>query len=431
MVEIAPFRGYRYNTEKVDLAKVVTPPYDVISPEMQEKFYERSEYNIARIIKGKVFEDDDENNNQYTRARDYFQRWIDEGILVQDDEEAIYIYSQEFEIAGNKRERTGFIALIKLEEFGKGVRPHEFTLSGPKADRLNLLRATKAHFGQIFSLYSDPERRIDRVLERFKNTPLVDIKDDEGIRHRLWKITDSNAIGMIRSEMAEKPLFIADGHHRYETALNYSKENEKARYCMMTFVNMQNEGLVILPTHRIIKNLEDFRVKKLEEGLRENFDIETFEFAEGNEVEMRETMLSLLRKRYLEGKHAFGMYCSNNKYYLLTLKSNELINRIPGPKALRKLDVTILHTLILEQLLGIDKARLEKGLNVEYIKDIGDAIEEGIRKVDSRSHQIIFFMNPTKVEEVQAVADRGGRMPQKSTFFYPKVYTGFVIYRVE
>jgi len=438
MVEIKAFRGVHYNPEKFDdFSKLVAPPYDVISPAMQDELYDTSEFNIARIIKGKDGPGDNDSQNKYTRAGVYFNNWLKDEILVRDKDDSIYVYSQEFEASGTRYERTGFIALVKLEGYGKGVLPHEFTLKGPKADRLNLMRATKTHTGQIFCLYPDPEKNIDSVLDEEKaaKPPFIDITDDEGIVHRLWSLTDPSKIDRIVSEMGEKRLFIADGHHRYETANTYMEENpelEGAKYGMMTFVNMQNVGLVVLPTHRLVKNLDDFDTTLFEEGLVKDFELESFEFTSDTEAGQRQAMFDRLRWLYSNGKHSIGIYARNNKYSIATLKADSSIGKRGDiPEVLKQLDVTILHSLILDDLLGIDKEKLAQQANVEYIKDTGSAIQESIEMVNEGKFQLAFFLNPPKVEEIDLVAGAGEKMPQKSTFFYPKVYSGFIINKIE
>jgi uncharacterized protein (DUF1015 family) len=235
--------------------------------------------------------------------------------------------------------------------------------------------------------------------------------------------------------MTEKRLFIADGHHRYETANNYMNENpelEGAKYGMMTFVNMQNVGLVVLPTHRLVKNLEGFDISKFEEQLTVDFELEDFAFTDENEAEQRKSMFAKLRQYYEDGKHSLGVYCKNNKYYIVTLKGDSSLGeRTDIPEVLKQLDVTILHSLILDDLLGIDKEKLAQQANVEYIKDTGTAIQESIDMVNSGKFQLVFFMNPPKVDEIDLVAGAGEKMPQKSTFFYPKVYSGLIINKIE
>lgn len=448
MVEILPFKGYRYNKNKIeDFEKVVAPPYDVIKPKLQNILYEKSNYGIVRIIKGKELKGDNETNNKYSRAADLLNKLIGKNYLVQEEKESIYVYSQVFEIDGFKNERTGFIALLKLEVFCTdipknqkdcvGVHQHEETLPKDIQDRLNLLRTTKANFGQIFSIYSDPNRVIDGILESSKiNKPLMIVNDDNGVIHKLWKLDNSDSINKIIHEMNKKKIVIADGHHRYKTAFQYSKENDNAKYRMMTFVNTQNKGLVILPTHRLIRNIENFNTNNLLENLKENFEIETLNFNSENELEKQKSMFKLMKEKFENGMNSFGMYCNTNKYYVLTLKDKNLLENVENHSdAWKKLDVTILHKLILEKHLGIDKEKLAKGSvqsesYVEYIKGIGNAVQDSIRKINIENYQVMFFMNPTKIEEVDEVAGNHETMPQKSTFFYPKVYTGFVVYKL-
>lgn len=432
MVNIRPFPGCRYNKEKVDIKDVVSPPYDVINPKFQDELYARSDYNIVRIILGKEQEGDNDEN-KYTRAADFFRSWLEGGYMKQDDKPSIYVYSQEFDVAGDKKERTGFVANVELEEFGKNILPHEFTLKGPKVGRRLLLEKAKANFGQIFSLYLDQEKKIDSILEKAKESPPeYDMKDEDGIRHRMWIVDDEEIIKAVKERMKNRKIFIADGHHRYETSLEYSKdhpENDNTKYIMMTLVNMKNEGLVILPTHRLVKGLESFDRKQLIDRLKEKFDIETLEFNDKNEREKRKEMFTKMCEN--EGKHAFGIYAGGDRYYFFTLKDeNSMEERVEDrSKPWKRLDVSILHILVLEDLFGIDTTKPEKQHHVEYIKDTKDAVSECLDKVKKGESQISFFMNSTKIEEVEEVAEMGDRMPQKSTFFYPKVYTGFVVYR--
>ena len=445
MVEINPFKGYRYNQNMVDdFEKVVSPPYDVIKPELQDILYEKSDYGIVRIIKGKEFEGDDEINNKYIRADDYLKKFIDEGYLTQDEKECIYVYSQIFSIDGFENERTGFIALLNLEEFCTGesgnqvecdgVHQHEETLPKDIQDRLSLLRATEANFGQIFSIYSDPNKIIDSLLEKAKiSSPLINVKDEEGVIHKLWKINDMESNIKIKNEMKNKKIVIADGHHRYKTALQYSYENNNAKNRMMTFVNMQNKGLVILPTHRLIKNIDDFNINKLIENLKKFFIIESLFFNQENELGKRNEMFELMKDGFDKGLNSFGIYCNTNKYFVITLKNKNLMDNIDNhSESWKKLDVSVLHKLVLDEILGIDKEKLAKGSisggsYVEYIKGIGNAVQDSIDKINNEGYQVVFFMNPTRIEEVNEVAGNHETMPQKSTFFYPKVYTGFVI----
>ncbi|UCF08931.1 MAG: DUF1015 domain-containing protein [Thermoplasmata archaeon] len=451
MVTIAPFQGFRYNKDKApDLQNTVAPPYDVINPELQKTLHDASPYNIAHIIKGKKFEGDSSDNNEFTRAADHLTSWIDNEVLKREDAPAIYILAQDFEVEGEHMTRTGFVALVRLEEMCakadvqgtcSGVHQHEETLPKDIEDRLNLLRATRGNFGLIFSIYSDSERRVDNILEsRMKEEPLVKITDHDGITHKLWAIKDKDDIAKIQEVMRDKYIIIADGHHRYKTALKYSREHpdsEASKYRMLAFVNTMNKGLVVLPTHRLVQGVEGFDCGQLISALSEDFAIEEFEFGPNGDLDARDAMFRRMREHFDSGKHALGLYCKNNRYYSLVLKNEHKMDGIQNHSdAWKHLDVTILHKLVLEDQLGIDKEKLaagtiEGGSFVEYIKAIGDAVQKSVDKVNEKGYQAVFFMNPTRVAEVEEVATNHETMPQKSTFFYPKVYTGFVVHRLE
>jgi uncharacterized protein (DUF1015 family) len=430
MAKILPFRGYRYNPEKIDtISDVISEPYDKITPEMQERYYQKHPRNIVRLIKGKTCPYDNESNNQYSRARDYLEKWIAEGILIRDEQETMYAYSEEYTLADEPPKiRQGFIALGKLEEFGKGgVKPHERTLAGPKADRLNLMRATGAQFGLIFMLYSDLSGEVNGTLAKFcGRAPDIAATDENGVTHRIWRIADRAAIEKVKALMEDKMLFIADGHHRYETALNYRREmREKGVKClpgnenydnrMMAFVSMEDSGLTILPTHRLLFNLTGEQVKTFSTRLASFFNVETC------------TKIGELLEKIKPEKprdHRFGLYM-NGTYSLLVLKDESRVSALVSAEASdewKRLDVTVLHTL-LEHLLGIDREKLEQQTNVAYER----YAETAVRMVDEGRYQIALFLNPTKASQVARVAGRGERMPQKSTDFYPKLYTGLVI----
>ncbi len=451
MVKIAPFQGFRFSRDKVsDFRLVVAPPYDVINSELQKKLHDASEYNIAHIIKGKKFGDDSGDNNEFTRAHALLEDWIEKGILQKEAEPSIYVLAQDFEIEGKKMTRAGFVALVKLEDMCTktdtedtclGVHQHEETLPKDIEDRLNLLTNTRANFGLIFSIYTDTHRIIDGIIdEEMKEPPLMEVADDDGITHRLWAISDKNNISRIREVMDERYIIIADGHHRYKTALRYSREhpeNDSAQYRMLAFVNTMNRGLVILPTHRLVQGVEDFDCAQLIDGLSQDFDVEEFPIASGDDNEARKAMFGTMKAHFEAGKHALGLYCNDGRYYSLVLKNEKRMDAVQDHSdAWKHLDVTILHKMILEEQLGITKEKvasgtIEGGSYMEYIKAVGDAVQRSVDKVNNKGYQAVFFMNPTKVEEVEDVATNHETMPQKSTFFYPKVYTGFVINRLE
>ncbi len=433
-MKIKAFKGYRFNADVVgDAGACIAPPYDVIDPDQQEKLYKQNPFNIVRLIKGKQNEDDSETNNVYTRAADYLNDFIAKEGLKQDEQESIYVYAQDFEIDGQRFRRTGFIALGELEDYGDGIKPHEQTLAGPKADRLNLTRATKSQIGQIFMLFSDPEKKVDAVLAKAgSGEALLSHKDDDEVIHQLYAITDPGDIETVQTVMSDKNVFIADGHHRYETALNYYREtqNPAAAYQMMTFVNTHNEGLVVLPTHRLLKNLSDFSPAILVGQISEYFDIAHLKYGDMVEKkEQQEKMFKAMNLEYENGERSLGMYFNDGNYYVATLRDGTVMKELAPEKshAWRQLDVAILHKLVLEKMLGIDEAALTAQTNVEYIKDFGPATQKAIDSVDSGESQGLFFMNKTRAEDVEAVALAGEKMPQKSTFFFPKIFSGLVV----
>lgn len=434
---IKPFKALRFDPQNAgEVGDCIAPPYDVISEKLQKKLYEKNNHNIVRITKGIRSESDSAKDNEYTRAAGYLADWIEKKILQLDENEAIYAYVQNFTIGRENFERSGFVALGKLKPFGSGVRPHEQTLDGPKADRLNLMRATAAQFGQIFTLYNDPEKIADEIIERIaaEKTALIDFVDEDSARHRLFAIDETKEIDAIVEMMADKETLIADGHHRYETALNYLDEtkDDTARYQMMTFVNTQNTGLIILPTHRLVGNCNNFDIQKLISSLKGDFDVTKFAFDE-SKAEAKAQMFAQLKDAFKQNRNAFGIYAADKAFYMATLSNTEAMEQfVPhASSASKKLDISILHKLILEKQLGIGAEQLASQSNVEYIKDIGSAIDDSIAEVDARQKQVVFFTNPTKIEEVEAIAAAGEKMPQKSTFFYPKIFTGLTINKLQ
>jgi len=433
-MEVRPFRAYRFNKDVVgDVGNCIAPPYDVITDEQREQLYRKSKYNIVRVIKGETKPSDNGTDNQYTRAARYLNEWIEQGALKQDSADTIYGYVQDFRLGGTSYRRLSFIALAKLEEFGPVVRPHEEVLNGPIVDRLNLKRATGAKFGLVFMLYEDKQGIADRIIEQAaEGEPLVDFVDDEGVRHRLFAITDKEQIDTISRLMGDKKCIIADGHHRYTTGLTYSKENPNpaAKYQMIAFVNTCHEGLAILATHRVVANLEDFNLTTLLGRLKENFELTEYRFNSPEQKhEAKQRMLDQMKVEHDKGRNAFGIYAGDNAFYVAVLKNVEAMNQAATDKshAWRSLDVAVLQKLILEQLLGIDERKLARGTNVEYVKDNGNKVDEIIEQIDTGQKQVAFFMNPPKMEQIERVADMGERMPQKSTYFYPKIYTGLTI----
>lgn len=423
MAKIYPFRAIRYNQAKVkDLSNVVCPPYDVISSNDQAKYYRQDPYNVVRLILGKDYPDDDPAHNRYARAHEFFVGWLKEGILKQDEEPSIYIYSQRYRLNREAYERCGFICLVRLEDFGqKVVFPHEKTFPKPKEDRLKLIRATRANLSPIFALYQDKGRIIPRLLTScLKSEPLLDLEDKDEVRHRLWAITDMDRIDKIVNQMKRKPIFIADGHHRYETALAFRDEmraktksftgKEPFNRMMVCLVDMDDKGLIILPTHRLVGGVGKMGIRTLKEKLSSNFSVKQ---------SSARTLFS--RMRACMDKHVFGMY-HRRKYYLLTLKDEGVLDEVVDPTkpiVWKRLDVTILSSLILEGCLGIRPS----DENVSYTKDRSQARA----LVDSGRFELAFFLNPVSSEQVKLIAFAHQLMPPKSTYFYPKLLTGLVI----
>jgi len=436
-MQIKPFKAFRFDEAVVgDVGSCIAPPYDVISDAQQEQLYKKSKHNIVRIIKGKTTASDNGENNQYTRAADYLNKWIEQGALKQDTAETIYAYVQDFELSGTQFQRLAFIALAGLEDFGQIVRPHEQIFDKPMLDRLNLKKATAARFGLVFMLYEDEQKIADKIINKATTTrALIDSIDEQNVRHRLFTITAREDIEQIAKMMSNKSCIIADGHHRYTTALNYSKEsgNTTAKYQMFAFANTSQKGLIVLATHRLVGNLENFCYEKLIAELKENFELTELKFnSPQTKMDARQKMLAQMKAEHDNNKNAFGIYGSNNIFYVAVLRDKQVMDSfVPDMStAWKALDVSILHKLILEQLLGIDEERLVKGENLEYVKDTPNAIDESISQVDAGHKQAAFFMNPIKMRQLKLVTDASERMPQKSTYFFPKIYTGLTIQKL-
>jgi uncharacterized protein (DUF1015 family) len=418
-----PFKGLRYDLSKAgDLSTLLAPPYDIISPQEQDDLYQKSDYNVIRLILGKQNESDTETDNRYTRSSIDLEKWINEGAVKRDETESVYIYAQTYTLEGDSKTRVGFIARKRLEDFGGSIIPHEKTLSGPKTDRLNLTRACRCNFSQIFGLFTDKEKRSDALLaEATTGKPDMEVTTGDGMSHRLWAVSDSEWIEKLATVIEGKPVLIADGHHRYETALNYYKEasasgntSEDIKYVMMYFTNTESEGLTVLPTHRLVFNLDNFDLDSFLEKLKPDFDITNLPSPNGNR---NADVESDLEKRLNDAKHkAFGLYAGNGKYSFLRYTGSS----VSSP--LDELDVGILHNKILEAHLGIGPEQLAKQSNVKYSQEIGKTAE----KVDSEGFQLAFFLNPTPVAHMWKVTSAGLKMPQKSTYFFPKLISGLV-----
>ena len=413
----------RYNTFLAGkIGELCCPPYDIISEEERLGYIAENEYNVIRLELPKEGED------VYKTAGEVLDMWRNTGVLVHEIKPAVYIYEEEFNAYNKRSSVKGIIVRVKVEEFSKGViLPHEFTLSKAKADRFNLMKATNCNFSQIYALYMDEEHTTLKTIDRLSDRkPDQKFTDSDHVTHKLWIITDEKVIEKLVNDFADRKLYIADGHHRYETALNYrnycrengiSKEGDPQDYQMMYLVDMQHPGLVVFPTHRMVRDLESFDKDEVLKGCEEYFDIKKFTSV-GN-------INSELAKQYKQGKKAFGFYCGKGEWYLLVLKDIEVMAKVLPDlsEASQQLDVSVLHSLILEKTMGIDKENMANQINLTYTK----FFEEAIMKVDKGEFQCSFILNPTRVTEIRDVAAAGEKMPQKSTYFYPKMITGMVM----
>jgi uncharacterized protein (DUF1015 family) len=441
MARIYPFRAWRYNSTAVRLDDVVTQPYDKISPAMQQAYYQRSPYNLVRIILGlpQLF-DAERGESVYTRAARDLAAWREQGILVQEKDPCIFAYSQRFKVPGTDivKERRGFIALGKLHEYSEQVVfRHEQTLSKPKSDRLNLLKATHAHFGQIFMLYSDPAGSVEKILYDGNGPAEAEVTDEYGVLHRLWRVSDPATILLLTTAMADRKLIIADGHHRYETALNYSKEHapaEPARLesnpselpqpaypeaaVMMTFVNMDSDGLVILPTHRVVHSLAGFDSAAFAKAAEEFFTVEALPAGEA--------------AGYMEllGRQKGTAFVAVTRASALLLRSKPeavAVALADLPDRQRQLDLSHLHSIVLDRLLGLDAEKVRDQTNIRYLRDAGEAVDL-VRRGEA---DVTFLTNPVSMEQLREVAFAGDVMPQKATDFFPKLLSGLTIYALE
>lgn len=426
MAEIKGYKGLRFNCKKAGkIEELVCPPYDIISNQQREEYIKTNPHNIIRLELPK-------GDDKYNKAAEILKDWLAKGILVKEDKPAIYIYEEEFTAYGERKAIKGIICRVKLEEFSKGIiLPHEFTLSKAKEDRLNLMKATNCNFSQIYSLYMDGGKNtLGKIDSLSKSEPDIQLQDNDNVTHRMWIIKDEKAIADICSDFADRKLYIADGHHRYETALNYrnylreqglAKEGDACDYQMMMLVDMEHPGLVVFPTHRLVRNLDSFNAERVIDGCKEYFDVT--EHSDINTIE------STLMELYNQGKKAYAFYCGGSSYKLLVLKDNNIIKKLlpNASTATQQLDVTILHTLILEKIFGIDAENMAKQINLTYTK----IFDEAISSVQQGNSQCAFILNPTRVSEIREVASNGEKMPQKSTYFYPKMITGLVMNQLE
>ncbi len=419
MVDVQPLNAIVYNQEKVDINSVIAPPYDVITNEEQQKLYERSKYNIVRLILSNA-------KDRYEDAAKSFENWQNEDVLIKTDKPSIFYIIQKYTTEnGKKVERKGFIAKNKVEEFSsKKILPHEYTMGGPKEDRLKLTRTCEANFSQIFMVYSDPSMLIEKEIapKYVSGKPFIDATDDKRVQNLVYIIDDPADIEKIQKLLEDKTLLIADGHHRYETALNYSKESSapEAQYVMSYFTNSEDDNLIIFPTHRIITKFIEPYV--LLESIKKYFDLSEYTFISSNKNEVKEKFLADLEKSNAE-RISMGLYMKNvNKFYLLKLKDG-ILDMIDAPDVLKKLDLTVLHELIITNELGYTREEQMAQDGIKYIKQEFEAFD----MIDKGTAEASFIMAYPKMQDIKDISAAGYRMPQKSTYFYPKLLSGVAI----
>ncbi len=437
MAEIQAFRAVHYSGScSQDLDRIITPPYDVISAEEQEAFYRSHPHNIIRLVLGKQYPDDSSSNNRYTRAATALSQWLEEGVLVRDERPAFTVYQMEFDQPDGGRDSIdGIVALVKVDDYGKGkVLPHEKTYKGPKQDQLNLLRACRGTFTPIHALFSDEHDVVVREYGRFmKQPPEQEARDANGSIHRTWTVSDEDAIAKIRGVLQEESLFIADGHHRYETALAFRNEQRASglaqaegphEYVMMFLTSMSHPGLMILPAHRMVKGLAGLDLGQMETILEPYFSMEALTFSSESRDEVSNTLIQRIRS-YSNVGGKFGMVVRGEDCFrLLRLKDFKAVDSLMDadiPSTLRGLDVTILREIILGHALGLDKDNAEG--HIEYTP----LVSEALNKVLKGEIQVSFILNPTRVDQMRAAAELGHKLPQKSTYFYPKISSGLVL----
>jgi uncharacterized protein (DUF1015 family) len=437
MAEIYPFRALHYNQTAVDLQKVVTQPYDKISPEMRARYYAASPWNFVRLILRQATPGS--SQSVYSEAAAELQNWIEQRTLVSEGEPAIYPYVQEFAVPGEpgetprRKQRRGFVALLRLEEYSSGVvHRHEETLSGPKADRMELLKATRCNFGQIFMLYSDPKGEIENLLRKETQAkPWQQMTDEYSSVHSMWRVPDPQIMEQVIDAMRSRKLVIADGHHRYETSLAYARarreeapEDDRANYIMATFVPLESDGLLVLPTHRVVHSLAGFDWEKLCSEAAPFFEVEKIACG-GNVAQDAQTIRQALEKSGRE-RPTIAAYAGAKRAALLSLRQDADLAGALGefPETLRSLDVVLLHGLILEKVIQISRQAVREQKHLRYVRELEQAVEE----VNAGQAQVAFLMNPTPIRAVCDNAYAGLPLPQKSTDFYPKLLSGLTVY---
>lgn len=450
MVEVKPLNAIVYNQEKVDVNDVIAPPYDVISDEYREELYHRNNYNIVKLILAKGSTDLADEDNRYNEAKKNFDKWLDEKVLIKLEKPCILYILQKYTTEnGREITRKGFIARNKIEDFStKKILPHEFTMGGPKEDRLRLTKKCQANFSQIFMVYSDAKKQVEKAIEALRKTiapltptlspeerggglkPFIDVTDDNGVQNIVYKIEDEETLSLIEKVLADKTLLIADGHHRYETAMNYRNylkeqgvNNPEADYVMSYFTNLDDDNLIVFPTHRIItKWIEPY---VLLDKVKKYYDLTEFEFNGQNKAEVKEKFLQALEDSN-EKRISHGLYMKNvNKFYLLALRENvdAILNEYEVPKELKTLDLTVLHKVLITKEFGYTQEEQMAQDGILYIKQESEAFD----MIDSGKAEASFIMAYPKIKDIKRISEAGYRMPQKSTYFYPKLLSGIVI----
>ena len=416
MVEIRPFRAIRYTEKAGECGELIAQPYDKIDQDMQKEYYKKSEYNYCRLTLPI-------EENRYEMSKQRIRRWMSEGILKKDEEPAIFVYRQEFSVFGKIYTRTGFIGALRLHPYEENkVLPHEITLEGPKIDRLNMLRATQKNLEPGFLLYPDPDEITVNLFAKIAKThPLINVKDSLGVRNLIWRLTDSEKIRLVQQAVIDKQFVIADGHHRYETAIAYRDErrrkeewdeNSAFNFRMSYMVPIQDEGLIVLPTHRLLKKI----------GLTADTLQKFKEFFSVSEIDANaENLRSFLEKHKKE--HAFCVY-DGKKAYGLLLKDEKTVSQfmdVGGSDEYSPLDVTILRDVIFNTVMKTGELKIDE--DILYVRWINNAVE----KVENGEAKLAFLVNPTNPETVLKIAQKHERMPEKSTDFYPKMVSGFTM----
>lgn len=429
MLEVKPLNAIVYNQEKVKMEDVIAPPYDVILDDYREELYNRSEYNIVKLILAKGSKNPSEQPNRYDEAKANFDKWLEENVLIKLEKPCVlYILQRYTTENGKKIERKGFIARNRIEDFStKKILPHEFTMGGPKEDRLNLTKKCEANFSQIFMVYSDPAKTIENAID-FTQSPFIDVTDDAGVQNVVFKIEDEPTLNLISKTLEDKTLLIADGHHRYETAMNYKKlqpvdETAEYNYVMSYFTNLDDENLLVFPTHRIITKWVEPYV--LLDKVKKYFDIKDFTFDGTNKAQVKAEFLEAIEEAN-KTQISMGLYMKNvNKFYLLTLRENvdAILAEYNVPDVLKTLDLTVLHKVLISKELGYSEEEQFAQDGIKYIKQEREAFD----LVDLGKAEASFIMAYPKIADIKTISEAGERMPQKSTYFYPKLLSGIVI----